>query len=131
MVKSQLSQENIQGQTYWMSADWPVIEDNALTVYLLPGFDEYMLGYTDRSAVLEATHTQKITPGNNGMFSSTLVIDGRVAGTWKRTFKKDKVVIAINPFTSLNEAQSRALNAVAEHYLRFTGMSTVVVSLSS
>jgi hypothetical protein len=40
--------------------------------FLLPGFDEYMLGYKDRSAALHTDHTQKIVPGSNGMFLSTI-----------------------------------------------------------
>ena len=128
MVKSQLIQEIVNGQTYWMSPDMPVIADNSPTTYLLPGFDEYMLGYTDRTAVLEAIHSQKITPGNNGMFSPTIVIDGKVAGTWKRTFKKDTVVMAVSSFTSFSEAQSRAISAAAKRYSTFVGMSPMIVS---
>ncbi len=128
MVKSQLSQETVNGQTYWMSPDMPVTKDTSPTTYLLPGFDEYMLGYTDRSAALESIHSPKIIPGNNGMFSPTIVIDGKVAGTWKRTFKKDSVVIAVSPFTSLSEAQSRAIVVAAERYGKFVGLSPVVVS---
>lgn len=128
MVKTQLRQEIVNGQTYWMSPDGPVTANHSPAIHLLPGFDEYMLGYKDRSAVLEAEHAQKIVPGNNGMFSATLVIEGRIAGTWKRTFKKDKVVIEVNPFTPLSEAQSQAVAITAEHYGRFVGKSAVVVS---
>jgi hypothetical protein len=90
--------------------------------YLLPGFDEYLLGYKDRTAVLETIHSQKITPGNNGVFNPTIVIDGRVAGTWKRTFKKDTVIIETSPFASLNEAETRALTLAAERYGAFVNM---------
>jgi hypothetical protein len=128
IVKSQFIQETLNGQTYWMSPDRPVIADNSPTIYLLPGFDEYMLGYRDRTAVLEAIHTQKITPGNNGMFSPTIVIDGKVAGTWKRTFKKDTVVMAVSPFTSFSEAQSRAISAAAKRYSTFVGLSPMIVN---
>lgn len=126
MVKPQLRQETMNSQVYWMSPDMPVLEDNSPAVYLLPGFDEYMLGYKDRSAVLDAIHAQKIVPGNNGMFSPTLVIDGKVTGTWKRAFKKDTVVMTISPFTSLSQAQSCAISAFAERYGRFIGKSPVI-----
>jgi winged helix DNA-binding protein len=126
MVKSQLIQETVNGQTYWMSPDRPVIVDNSATTYLLPGFDEYMLGYTDRTAALEAIHSQKITPGNNGMFSPTIVIDGKVVGTWKRTFKKGTVVVGPSPFTSLSEAENRTLAVAAERYGKFVGMPVVL-----
>ena len=127
MVKSQLRQETISGQTYWMPPDISPVEDNSPVAYLLPGFDEYMLGYKDRTAVLDPVHSQKIIPGNNGMFSPTLIIDGRVTGTWKRMFKKDTVVITISPFTSLSQAHRGAISAFAERYGRFVGKPPVVV----
>lgn len=131
MVKSHLRQETVNGQAYWMPQEMPAIEDDSPDIYLLPGFDEYMLGYKDRSAVLDAIHAQKIVPGNNGMFSPTLVIDGMVAGTWKRTLKKDTVVITISPFTSLSQAHSHAISAAVEPYGRFVGKSPVIVNLDS
>src|SRR5690606_25200860 len=54
----------------------------------LPGFDEYMLGYKDRSLMLDKEHQQAIIPGGNGVFQPTIVIGGRVVGTWRRTVKK-------------------------------------------
>jgi hypothetical protein len=49
---------------------------------LLPGFDEFVLGYADRTQVLEAEHADRICPGNNGIFRPTIVRDGQVVGTW-------------------------------------------------
>lgn len=50
----------------------------------LPGFDELVLGYADRTCTIRPHHAQAIVPGGNGMFKAT-VIDGGVAiGTWQR-----------------------------------------------
>jgi hypothetical protein len=127
MVKAQLSRETVNGQTYWMSSDRPASADDAPTTYLLPGFDEYLLGYKDRTAVLEAVHAQKVTPGNNGVFNPIIVIEGCVVGTWKRIFKKDTVVIETAPFTPLSQAQSHAITVAAQRYGRYAGMSPVVL----
>ncbi|MBE7469395.1 MAG: winged helix DNA-binding domain-containing protein [Anaerolineales bacterium] len=127
-VKSRLNQETVGGQTYWMSSDLPALAEDSPTVFLLPGFDEYLLGYTDRSAVLEPIHAPKIVPGNNGIFMPTIVIDGRVVGTWKRTLKKNTATITLSPFSSFSEVQSQAIAAAAERYGRFVRLSPVVVS---
>jgi hypothetical protein len=50
---------------------------------LLPGFDEFVLGYADRTEVLATEHADRIVPGGNGMFRPTVVREGRVVGTWK------------------------------------------------
>ncbi|NMO94063.1 winged helix DNA-binding domain-containing protein [Actinomycetospora sp. TBRC 11914] len=50
---------------------------------LLLGFDEFVLGYADRTEVLAAAHADRIVPGGNGVFRPTVVREGRVVGTWK------------------------------------------------
>ncbi len=42
-------------------------------ILVLPGFDEYLLGYKDRSFMLADEHKSAITPGNNGIFQATVV----------------------------------------------------------
>nr|WP_092541069.1 winged helix DNA-binding domain-containing protein [Actinoplanes derwentensis] len=72
----------------------------------LPGFDEYMLGYKDRSMMATPEQVAKIIPGGNGVFQSTLVRDGRVMATWKRTIGKKAVTVSVLPLADfdLNEA---------------------------
>ncbi len=52
---------------------------------LLPGFDEFVLGYGERAEILDAEHADRIVPGGNGVFRPTVVRDGRVVGCWKWT----------------------------------------------
>ena len=54
----------------------------------LPGFDEYLLGFKDRSLMVDAAGMEAVIPGKNGVFRSTIVRDGRVVGTWKRTLTR-------------------------------------------
>src|ERR671910_1067328 len=114
-IKPQLIRETIEGRIYWLSRHMP--EDSSSTVYLLPGFDEYLLSYRDRSGSLDAVHAKTLNAGG-GVLSPTIVVEGRVVGTWKRRFKKDTVVITVSLFASLSEAQNRALGAAVERYSR-------------
>ncbi|MDG4799898.1 winged helix DNA-binding domain-containing protein [Micromonospora sp. WMMD980] len=54
-------------------------------LHTLPGFDEYLLNFKDRSLMLDPAHADAVVPGNNGIFQATVVRGGRVVGTWKRT----------------------------------------------
>lgn len=122
MVKPQLAHKTLDGQTYWFSLSLPTKKATSPTAYLLPGFDEYLLGYKDRSAVLDPAHATKVVPGGNGMFKPIITIDGRVVGTWKRTLRKTKVVVNFKPFTSLSPVQMEDVAAAAETYGRFLGL---------
>ncbi|MCU0625760.1 MAG: winged helix DNA-binding domain-containing protein, partial [Gemmatimonadaceae bacterium] len=68
----------IAGDT--VDADGAAIPD----ALLLPGFDEYLLGYADRSACIAAEDFARIVPGGNGVFLPMLVLRGQVRGTWRR-----------------------------------------------
>jgi hypothetical protein len=72
----------------------------ARAALLLPGFDEYLLGYTDRSAVLPGEFAQRLVPGGNGIFASTVVAGGEVVGTWKRVGTGRSRRILATPFTA-------------------------------
>ena len=85
-----------------------------------------MLGYKDRSAVLDLMYASKICPGNNGMFMPTIVMDGRIVGIWKHTLKKGKVAVAADPFTALIDAESSAFTTAVSHYGRFLDISVIL-----
>ncbi|GHO76743.1 hypothetical protein KSD_45140 [Ktedonobacter sp. SOSP1-85] len=116
-VRSELCVEKHNGQEYWFSGD--VLNGEAhpsSDFYLLPGFDEYLLGYKDRSAVLAAEHVQKVVPGNNGVFMPMLVVAGQIAGTWKRTLKKNELDILLKPFDQSFDLETEAREAVSSYY---------------
>lgn len=53
-------------------------------VWVLPAFDEHLLGYRVRDLQLDPTHATLVDPARNGVFRWTLVHNGRVVATWKR-----------------------------------------------
>ncbi|MGN6408781.1 MAG: winged helix DNA-binding domain-containing protein [Curtobacterium sp.] len=91
------------------------------TGHLLPGFDEYLLGYADRSVQLDPVHADRVVPGGNGMFLPMAVVRGRVVGTWTRTERTRDVRVSVTPFEPLDGAAVRALGAAAERYGAFLG----------
>lgn len=98
------------------------------SVVLLPGFDEYMLGYKDRSAALHRDHSDKIVPGGNGMFLATIVVDGRIVGTWKRTIRSKTVTItpALFPGHTIPATHTKLLGAAAKRYGTFIGREALL-----
>nr|WP_258073503.1 crosslink repair DNA glycosylase YcaQ family protein [Arthrobacter sp. 08Y14] len=50
---------------------------------LLPGFDEWILGYTDRSLTASPAMFEALVPGRNGIFRPAVVVDGVTVGTWR------------------------------------------------
>ncbi|HEY0601803.1 MAG TPA: winged helix DNA-binding domain-containing protein [Herpetosiphonaceae bacterium] len=128
-MQSQLVGETIDGKTYWWTDDTPGVEPHSPALYLLPPFDEYLVSYKDRSPSLEPANTFVAAPDRH--LGSIIVIDGRVVGLWKRTFKKDTVTIEATCGRDLTEAEIEAFEAAARRYAAFVGMPTLHTSIKS
>jgi len=94
---------------------------------VLPGFDEYLLGYKDRSLMLAPEHFQAVVPGGNGVFQSTVVRAGRVVATWRRTTRRDRVTVDVGLLDGVPERPDQAdLERAFAPYATFVGLPVLV-----
>lgn len=126
MVGSRLIQEKIDGLTYWLAKPKPFAKDASPTAYLLPNYDEYTIGYRDHDIVFDASQSEK-RPVGSVVFGHVLVIDGQVAGAWKRELSKDGVAITVSTFSELTDAERQAVGIAADKYGEFLGMPAIVL----
>jgi len=91
---------------------------------LLPPYDEYTVAYKERAAALDPKHA---AAARNGIFSQTILVDGRIMGLWTRQLTGDSVTVALKPFAKLPAASARAVAAAANRYGRFLGRSAHIV----
>ena len=115
-----VTSETIGGQAYLVAADRPEPAAGS-PVRLLPGFDEYVLGYKDRSAILTPEEELRVVPGKNGMFLGTVVVGGLVVGTWNRKTTTKRTVVTVTPFGSLSATRRREIERAAAAYGRHLG----------
>jgi hypothetical protein len=127
-----LTREEIGGVAHWTAEEATTdVSDAAPSVHLLPGFDEYLLGYRDRAAVLAPEHAPRVVPGANGIFLPMLVTNGRVTGTWKKATRKAGVTVTVTPFEPLEGAALSGLDAAAARYARFLGLPASTVDVAT
>jgi hypothetical protein len=112
----QLERIVVDDVTYYVDpntlASLTPLRRKARDVFLLPGFDEFLLGYQTRSAVLPTEFASRIVPGGNGVFLPTVISDGEVVGTWKRVGTGTKRTAAATAFTILGERVSESIERV-------------------
>lgn len=75
--------------------------DAADGLFLLPGFDEIVLGYPDRLALLEEAHHPRLVPGNNGVFQRGIMHAGTIVGTWRRGGRPGRRALDVVGFDTL------------------------------
>jgi hypothetical protein len=119
----ELESREFDGTTYYLARD---VEPAPRAVRALPGFDEYLLGYQDRSAALAPEHADRIAPGSNGIFLPTILVDGAVVGTWKRKETATKVSIEVIPFETLTKTSVAGFARQMARYGEFLGKAVEV-----
>jgi hypothetical protein len=90
------------------------------TVRLLPRYDNYLLGYRDRTFMVTAAFAKHIHPGG-GLIRPTLMVDGQARGIWRLARGKATSTVIVQPFTPLDPALLPALDAEVQDIGRFLG----------
>jgi hypothetical protein len=118
LAREQLDELELDGVSYYLRPD---LEPAKAAVHLLPGFDEYLLGYSDRSAPLAGEGVEIIVPGGNGVFLPTIVVNGEVVGSWRRATKGATTTLTPLPFHELSASARAGVEKAARRYGRFLG----------
>lgn len=131
-VQAELLHETVNEQVYWFAPAAFPASTSEPDAYLLPNYDEYMVGYTDRSAIFDEANTANLhTHARGSILTNTIVVNGQVCGTWTRTLKKNAVALEPHLVLPLTRAESQAVVAAAERYGAFLARSVTISSALS
>jgi hypothetical protein len=113
-----LAAEVIGGRTHWYDPSLEVPRSSG--AYLLPAFDEYLVAYQNRDAVLAPDHVKRINAGG-GMLGPCIVRRGVVIGTWRRTLGPTTVRVEHELFVRASAEERRAIALPTTRYAAFVG----------
>ncbi len=119
-IKSKLEKFDINGDTYFADKDIGANPKPDHRAHLLAGFDEYIVGYTNRSAGIHQDIINHVIR-SNGIFYPTIILDGFVKGIWKPLVKKDSLNIEIQRFSAFSKSMEKELKLAAKRYSDFVG----------
>jgi hypothetical protein len=91
-------------------------------VLLLPAWDEYTVAYHDRTAVADAPGLRRSGFG----LSPCLVINGKIMGTWQRSFSKDRVIVTVKAFAKPGLPEKKLIASHVTRYGKFLQLEPVV-----
>jgi hypothetical protein len=120
LIEGRVEREVVDGQAWLTHVEAPPAGGHA-GVHLLPQWDEFLLGFKTRDVTLPPEHIAKVVPGRNMVFKPTLVIDGEVAGTWRRELQPSHVRVEVAPFRPLGAGRWREVVRAATAYGDFLG----------
>lgn len=116
------ARQDVQGKlTYWHVTSRVKAAEPEGTAHLLPNYDEYVVAYKDREAVVEDRRTlvaeQRVDP-----YGYYIIVGGRLAGSWRRAATATAATVAVAWNRRPSVAERRALEAAVERYSRFIGL---------
>ena len=123
LAADRLAQQGIAGETYWLGAQVTPGDTHAAPsgprAWLLPPYDEYTVAYADRSAMLQAAGapTDPFV-----ILGPVIMVDGQLAGSWKRTLTRDAALLALTLFAPLDDERRALVEQAAARYGRFVGL---------
>ena len=118
LIESELTAEQWNGQTWYVHEACRTRGKVSGRLHLLPSYDEYLLGYKDRTDVLPKEHYPKAFT-NNGLFYPVILHEGQVIGNWSKSAKKGSASIECSWFRSNDCVDETVLNQEKDKYMRF------------
>lgn len=112
LLGKELETINVDGMDYYFM-DNGAIPKKGQDSFLMPDYDEYGMGYKDRSVLINPD-----TPARKLHFDRVIILNGMVAGTWKRTLKKDTVRLDIQLYDK-SQMESKAFTDAVNKYANF------------
>ncbi len=119
VAATQLEHESIEGRSYWFPAVERPVRISSSLAHLLPNYDEYFIGFKDRSAFNARLTSSGVRARTDALSGHILIINGQIVGGWRRTLVRGTVVIEPKLLIRLNEAERRAVKAAARKFDRF------------
>ena len=119
-ARPRLEQVTVDGTTYWF-AEWTTERLRAPLAHLLPNYDEYLIAYVDRSALLDPGLGPR--PDPKLIFSNVVLLGGRAVGTWRRPTGKGTTRVQTSVRRAFDTSAQAAVRAAAGRYERFMGLA--------
>lgn len=82
VAEAAVGEVTMNGVEYLVPEGWEPA-GKATGTLQLPAFDEYLMGYKDRTLAVDPMHTPVVGPTKNGLVAPVVVRDGVVIATWK------------------------------------------------
>jgi hypothetical protein len=126
LIKSDFIQENTGSLKYIIPNSFSEPAFHKSSVHLLPAYDELLISYRDRSRSLSEVNNKR-TVSDNGIFYPTIVVNGQVVGLWKRTFKKNKIIVTVSFFKQPDNPTLKKIEMKVRDFGRFLGKETELI----
>ena len=118
----------IGGRTHWERKTGRSTPRARHVAHLLPNYDEYFIGYRDRSAILERLRAEAVAMPTPALERHVVAMDGQLVGGWRRSRSEKAATVELHIITALTRPEQQALTRAVEAYGDFLQLPVEVRS---
>ena len=120
LIRDELEPTDVDGRPGWRLGS----VEPARGLRLLPAFDNYLIGYRHRDAILSADLRPRIYAG--GLIHPAVLLDGEVIGRWSLNRSADPAVVTVQRFRSFSRTVRLAVDEEVADIGRFIGRTATL-----
>ena len=125
-VAPDLEHEIIDGRSYWFPTPARLAKRRTPIAHLLPNYDEYFIGFRDRSAFVTRLRAAGIAARTDALSGHILTIDGQIVGGWGRTLRGREAIVRLKLLQRLTAPENRAVDRAARNFGEFLGIQAKI-----
>jgi winged helix DNA-binding protein len=119
LARAELEPVTIDGVNYWTHGELP--RKPKPSAHLLPNYDEFFIGYRDRSAIGRRLGSLKSVSGGNAIIANVITVDGQLVGGWRRSPGRETVRLDVKVLSRLTPAEQKRLSMEIRRFETYLG----------
>jgi hypothetical protein len=124
LLGKEVQRVSVDGEDYWLvEREVPKAGPSA---HLLPNYDEYFIGFKDRSAIGHRIGGTASVTGGNVLIPNVVVVDGQLVGAWKRSFEKTGAVVELDVVSKLTKREEARVATAARAFGMFLELPVTI-----
>jgi hypothetical protein len=128
LAGTELASRSIDGKDYWFDPDLDWRPAGKGAVHMLPNFDEYTVGYRDRSAMLHVDYPFRPELfAFSSLLSNVVTVGGELRAAWRRILTPSGVRVEVKPLAPPSPAERAGVEEAGRRFGRFLERPVEVV----
>lgn len=97
---------------------------------LLPKFDSILLGHKDRTRIIPDERKKQVFKSKVGDVAATVLVDGRIVGTWRQKKTKKALTITVSTFEKISSDDLKEVEEKAKALSLYLGLDELRFSVT-
>jgi hypothetical protein len=114
-IANELETAVVNEKEFWFDPASADAKPKPGKAYLLPTYDEYGIAYKNRDEFIHNDEYRLV----GGLFTSAIMMNGKMIGTWRRVLEKKSVEFEFKPFQKFTTAQKKSIQTDVKRYGKF------------